>query len=95
MSDLFSTRHQTRGTIAVDCPVFCKRNPFEGLSLLVLLLFVVVLAFIGIGEITRFLFGLLLLCADAIQLRFIKHDLNCVVLPQVAVPIENGTNLFL
>ena len=56
---------------------------------------VVPLVIVGAGEVTGFLFGLLLLCPHTIELRPVQHDLDCIVPAQIAVLIEDGANLLL
>ena len=53
------------------------------------ILFVV---FAGAGEVAGLLFGLLLLRSHAIELRFVEHDLDCVVPPQIGVLGEDRAN---
>jgi hypothetical protein len=55
---------------------------------------VIFLGFVDIREITGLLLGLFLLCPHMIQLRFIEHDLDCVVPAQIVMLIEDSANLF-
>jgi hypothetical protein len=55
---------------------------------------VTLLGFVDIRKITGFLLRLFLLCPHTIQLRFIEHDLDCIVPAQIALLIEDRSNLF-
>jgi len=56
---------------------------------------VFLLVFVNFREVAGFLFSLLLFCSHPIQLRFIKHDLDCVVPAEIVMFIKDCANLFL
>ena len=51
------------------------------------------IAFVGICEVARFLFCLLLFLPHMIQLRFIKHDLDRIIPAQIRVLFEHRADL--
>jgi len=52
-------------------------------------LVVLLVDFVSICEVARFPFDLLLLCSHPIQLRSVKHDLDCVVPAEIVVIIKD------
>jgi hypothetical protein len=54
-----------------------------------------ILVFVGAREVAGLLFGLFLLRSHAIELRFVEHEPDSVVPPQIVVPGEDRANPFL
>ena len=72
-------------TWAAISPRLCALRPQAS----VLVAFLLVVA----GEVARFLLGLLLVLAHALERRLVEHDPHRVVPSQVGVLVENGANL--
>ena len=64
------------GWITASCG---RRRSWRGLAVVL----------VGVREVTGFLFGLLLLCPHAIELRLVEHDLDGIVPAQIVVFIED------